>query len=301
MSRVYVFNQYGGPQGEELIERPIPEPGPGDLLVEVRAAGVNPVDWKIREGHLGTDEELPVAMGREVAGVVAAIGPGIQEYAVGDEVLGLVGPGQGGWADHTLMRAADVVAKPEEISFAVAALIPVAGTTAYDLTHAIELRAGQTLLVLGAGGGVGHLVAEIGRVHEFRVLGVASGRHRALVESTGATFVGTGEGVVSAVHELAREGVDLIVDLVGGQLLRDMAPLAKAPHLIISAPDPETATELGGSGRTYDPESLAKITSVIGFKVITPQISGKYPLARAREALAAVESRHAHGKIVIVP
>lgn len=301
MSRLYVFTEYGGPGTEALIERPVPEPGPGELLVEVRAAGVNPADWKLRAGLFGRDGELPRPMGFEVAGVVLAVGAGVEEYAVGDEILGTPAPGEGGLADHTLVRAEDAVTKPEDISFAVAATIPVAGTTAYDLTHAIELEAGQTMLVLGAGGGVGHLVCEIGRVHQFRVIGIASERKRDLVESTGASFVTAGDGVVAAVRELAPNGVDLLVDLVGGQALRDVASLAVSPDRIVSAADTVTATELGGSGRTNDPESLEKITGVIGHEVIGPRITGEFPLDRAREALALVEGGHSEGKTVIVP
>lgn len=301
MSRVYVFTEYGGPDGEELTERSVPEPGPGQVAVEVRAAGVNPVDWKIREGLLGRHEPLPVAMGREVAGVVAAVGPDVEDFVVGDEVLGAVAPGEGGFADHALLDVADTVAKPEDISFAVAATIPVAGTTAYDLTHQIELEQGQTLLILGAGGGVGHLAAQIGQVHQFRVIGVASPAKRELVESTGATFVAAGEGAVTAVKKLVPDGVDLLVDLVGGQVLRGFAAAAGSPERIISAADPGTAEELGGAGRQRNPESLGKTTDVIGHEVITPEISHTFPLDRARRALAAVESGHAAGKIIIEP
>lgn len=303
MSRVYVFTEYGGPETEALIERPVPEPGPEEILVEVRAAAVNPVDWKIREGLLGRSPSrtLPAPMGREVSGVVQAVGTDVEGFAVGDEVLGLVAPGQGGFADHALLRAGDAVAKPEGISFEVAATIPVAGTTAYDLTHAIELEAGQTMVVLGAGGGIGHMAAEIGRVHQFNVIGIASDSKRELVESTGAAFVASGEDAADKVRELAPDGVDLIVDLVGGDALRDLAPLAKAPGRILSAADPATAEELGGAGRSSDPEALKKITEVIGYGVITPRISATYPLDRARDALAAVEARHATGKTVIVP
>lgn len=187
------------------------------------------------------------------------------------------------------------------MSFEVAATIPVAGTTAYDLTHQIELDPGQSLLVLGAGGGVGHLSAQIGRVHDFRVIGVAAEGKRSLVESTGAAFVPAGEGAVAAVQQLVPSGVDLLVDLVGGSALWDLAPLVSTPERIISAADPDTARQLGGNGRSQDPGSLEKITSVIGSEVVTPQISGTYPLARAREALAAVETGHAQGKVVIVP
>lgn len=302
MSRVYVFKDYGGPETEALIERPIPEPGPGDLLVEVRAAGVNPVDWKIREGLLGRspNRTLPAPMGREVAGVVAAVGPGVEGYAVGDEVLGPVGPGQGGFADHALMRAEQAVAKPAGLSFEVAATIPVAGTTAYDLTHAIALNPGDTMLVLGAGGGVGLLAAEIGRVRTLRVIGIASESKRRLVESTGAMSVASGPGVADGVRRLAPAGVDLIVDLVGGDPLRAIASLAK-PGRILSAADLATAEELGGAGRPNDPVALRRITAIVSSGAISPQIAATYPLGRARDALAAVEAGHAVGKTVIVP
>lgn len=301
MSRLYVFTAYGGPGTEALIERPVPVPGPGELLVEVRAAGVNPADIKLREGLFGRDGELPRPMGFEVAGLVLAVGPDVEAYAVGDEVIGTPAPGHGGFADHTLVRAEDAVAKPEGISFAAAATLPVAGTTAYDLTHAVELEAGATMLVLGAGGGVGHLVCEIGRVRQLRVIGIASEGKRALVESTGASFVVAGDGAAAEVRELAPDGVDLLVDLVGGQPLRDVASPAKAPDRIVSAADEATAKELGGSGRSYDPESLKKITAVVGSGVIKPRIAAEFPLARAREALALVEGGHSEGKTVIVP
>lgn len=300
MSRIYVFTAHGGPETQQLIERPVPEPGPGQLVIEVRAAGVNPVDWKIREGQLGTKSSFPVPMGREVAGVVIAVGSEVEGYAPGDEVLGLVAPGQGGFADHAVLRAKDAVAKPEDPSFAAAATIPVAGTTAYDLTHAVELQAGETMVVLGAGGGVGYLAAQIGKVHQFKVIGIASEAKRELVESTGATFVASGSGAAEGVRALAPDGVDLIVDLVGRQPLRDIAPLAK-PGRILSAPDPDTAAEFGGSGRPNDPEALAKITDVMGYGVVTPLISAEFPLDQAADAVAAVEKGHAAGKVVITP
>lgn len=183
----------------------------------------------------------------------------------------------------------------------MAATVPVAGTTAYDLTHQVELEAGQSLLVLGAGGGVGHLVTQIGRVHGFRVIGVAFESERELVESSGATFVPAGQGALAAVQELVPEGADLLIDLVGGEALWDLAPAAVSPERVLSAADADTAAQIGGAGRVSDPESLEKIASVIGYGVVTPEIRATFGLARAREALAAVEVGHARGKVVIVP
>ena len=110
MSKVYVFNDYGGPETQELIDRSVPVPGTAELAIEVRAAGVNPADWKIREGQLGHHWSLPAPMGREAAGVVTQLGDGIDDFAVGDEVLGLVAPGHGGLAEHTVLRASTTVA-----------------------------------------------------------------------------------------------------------------------------------------------------------------------------------------------
>lgn len=301
MSRIYAFTRYGGPDVEQLLDRPVPVPAAGQILVEVRAAGVNPADIKLREGLFGRHHELPRGLGFEVAGVVAAVGPDVEGYAVGDAVLGPVAPGEGGFADHALLRAADAVHKPDAVSFQVAATIPVAGTAAYDLTHQVELAPGQTMLVLGAGGGVGHLAAAIGGVHGIRVIGVASEARRELVEATGATWVRSGQGAADAVRTLAPQGVDLVVDLVGGQPLREVASLATSPDRVVSAADAATAEELGGSGRAEDPETLAKLTDVIGHGLVSPRIAAEYPLDRAGDALASVAQRHSTGKTVIVP
>lgn len=301
MSKVYVFTDYGGPETQQLIDRPVPEPGDGELAIQVRAAGVNPADWKIREGRLGRALSLPAPMGLEAAGVITAVGDGVEGFAVGDEVLGLVASGQGGLAEHTLLSASTTVAKPEEISFTDAATIPVAAATAYDATHQIELQPGQTLLLLGAGGGVGLMAAQIGRVHEFTVVGVASAAKRELVESTGAIFIESGPGVVERVREVAPDGVDLIVDLVGGEALRAVADLTPDRARIISAADPETAVELGGQALARTSEAMGKITEVIQYGLVDPHADAQFDLNEAGRAIAAVETGHAAGKVVVVP
>lgn len=301
MSKVYVFTGYGGPETQQLIERPVPTPGPGELAIEVRAAGVNPADWKIREGQLGRHWSLPAPMGREAAGVVTEVGDGVEDFVVGDEVLGLVAPGQGGMAEHTLLRTTTTVAKPEEISFADAAAIPVAAATAYDATHQIELEPGQTLLLLGAGGGVGLMAAQIGRVHEFTVIGVASATKRELVESTGAAFIESGPGVAHRVRLVSADGPDLIVDLVGGDALRAVADLVPDRTRIISAADANTAAELGGLTLARTDEAMAKITEVIQYGLVDPHVDAQFALDQAGQAIAAVETGHAAGKIIVVP
>jgi NADPH:quinone reductase-like Zn-dependent oxidoreductase len=300
-STALVFNEYGGPDSQQLIDRPPPQPGPGELAIEVKAAGVNPIDWKIRAGLLGRHWDLPGPMGREASGVVTAVGEGVTDFAVGDEVLGLTAEGHGGLAQHTVLSAKDTVAKPEEISFADAAAVPVAGATAYDVTHQIELEAGQTLLILGAGGGVGLMATQIGKVHQFQVLGVASDSKRELVESTGATFIESGEGAADRVRDVAPDGVDLIVDLVGGDALKAIAPVVKNPTNIISTADSATAEQLGGAGVERSTEGLAKITEVIEYGLVSPNVRQRFSLADANDAVAVVETGHAPGKVVVEP
>lgn len=240
-------------------------------------------------------------MGLEAAGVVTAVGPGVEEFAVGDEVLRSPARGLGAFAQHTVLNASQTVMKPDEVSFTDAATLPVAGTTAYDLTHQVEIEAGQTLLVLGAGGGVGRMVLQIAKVHELDAIGVASESKHELVEATGATFVASGEGVADRIRAIAPEGLDVLADLVGGDALRDLAPLAKDPSVIVSAADPKTAVELGGAGRERSEGVLGKITGVVQYGLVDPHVLKTYPLESAVEAIAAVEGGHSSGKIVIVP
>lgn len=299
MSKVYVFTNYGSPENQLLMDRPIPEPGPGELGVKVRAAAVNPEDWRRRAGRPDLHEKLPTAMGLEVAGIVTALGSGVDAFSVGDAILAPVVPGWGGFTEHTLVTAADAVLKPDEISFNAAATIPVAAAAAYDGTHQVELQAGQTMLIVGIGGGVGLLAAQIGRVHEFAVIGTGSESKREIVESTCATFVPYGDGLPARLREVAPDGVDLILDLVGGDALREVAGLATSPASIVSAADPATAAELGGGGLVRTVEAISKITSVMEYGLVDPHVTAVYPLARAGEAVAVVESGHATGKVVI--
>src|SRR5699024_5979505 len=228
-------------------------------------------------------------------------GEKVEDFAVGDEVLGLAATGHGTFAEHTVLNANQIVAKPEELSFADAAALPVAGGTAYDVTHQIELEPGQTMVILGAGGGVGLMAAQIGKVHQFNVIGVASASKQQLIEAIGATFVESGDGAADRVREIAPEGADVLIDLVGGDALREIAPVAKDPGLIISTADPATAAELGGAGVQRTKERSAKITEVAESGLINPNVMERYSLHHVQQAIASVEDGHAAGKVIIEP
>ncbi|MBD0691789.1 NADP-dependent oxidoreductase [Streptomyces sp. CBMA123] len=299
MAKAFGFVDYGGPETQEFLDRPVLAPGSGQLAITVRAAGVNPVDGKIRRGFLGRERQLPAVMGQEAAGVVQQVGPGVTGFTPGDEVFGLVAAGA--FAEQTLLRAELSALKPEAVGFDQAAVLSVSVATADDAVRQLALGAGRTLLILGIAGGVGSAAAQIARSQGLVVLGTASDANRAYVESLGATQVRYGDGVAGRIAEAAPDGVDGILDLVGGDALRAVADVRADRTELVSTADPATAAELGGRyvTRSTTPETLAALAALVAAGDLDPQVSARYPLGRAAEALAEVESGHARGKVII--
>lgn len=301
MSRVWVFTEYGDARTQQFIEQPAPEPGAGQLAVQVRAAGVNPADLKIRSGQFGRSEPTPRQLGLELAGVVTAVGSGVAGFAVGDEVLGPSAPGNGAFADETLVTVDDVVFKPENVSFDEAATIPIAGTVAYDASYQIPLEPGATVLVSGAGGGAGLLVSQLCRMRELRVIGVAGPEKQELVESTGAIHVShtPSTDVATAIRELAPNGVDAMIDLVGGDVLRQLAGLVRDPERIILVAEPDPDNELSATPVKRSSTALETMTELMSQGAVKTHIGNRYALENADLALAAVEEGHSTGKTII--
>ncbi|MFI9359860.1 NADP-dependent oxidoreductase [Kitasatospora sp. NPDC053057] len=299
MAKAFGFVDYGGPEMQEFLDRPVLAPGPGQLAITVRVAGVNPVDWKIRRGYLGRERELPAVMGQEAAGVVQQVGPGVTGFTPGDEVFGLTAAG--GFAEQTLLRAKLSALKPEAVGFDRAAVLGVSVATADDALRQLALGAGRTLLILGIAGGVGSAAAQIARSRGLNVLGTASDGNRSYVESLGATQVRYGDGVAERIAAAAPEGVDAILDLIGGDALRAVAAVRTDRTELVSTADPATVAELGGRpvARSTTSETLAALAALVAAGDLDPHITGRYPLARAAEAIAAVESGHVRGKVVI--
>ncbi|MEV6751536.1 NADP-dependent oxidoreductase [Streptomyces sp. NPDC051214] len=306
MSKAYVFTRFGGPDVEAFVDQARPEPGPGQLLVAVRAAGVNPVDWKLRAGKRrpgAPPAEFPEVLGSEVAGVVEAVGSGVEGFAVGDAVFG--NPDTGGYAEHTLLPASLAAHKPAGLTFAEAAALPVAVATAYDGLQQLNLPAGATLLITGVGGGVGVAAAQLARHRGIQVVGTASAGKKDFVESLGAVHVPPGPDLADRVRAAAPGGqVDAVFDLVGGDDLVAVAallPLAGREGKLITAAAKETVGELGGAAvaRARTSEVLDAVARLAVEGVLRPQVTATYPLDRADEALRAVEGGHARGKVVI--
>jgi NADPH:quinone reductase-like Zn-dependent oxidoreductase len=302
MVKAFGYNSNGGPEVQEFLDLEMPTPLAGELLVEVRSAGVNPVDWKIRSGlyNAASAADLPAVLGSEVSGVVREVGKDVDGFAVNDEIFGSVAPGSGGYAEYTLVPAVAAAHKPPQVSFNDAATLPVAAATAYDGVTQLNLKPGQTLLINGVGGGVGVAAAQIARDLGINVIGTASEDKRPLVESLGATLVVYGDGVSERVRELLPDGVDAILDLAGGDGLRAVADLVADVDKLISAGDP-TVAEFGG--HMIERDRTHRVLEVVGGLVaegkLDPHIEDIRPLDEAADAVAAVERGHARGKVVI--
>lgn len=301
MPKAYVFTRNGGPEAEALVDLETPVPGPGELLVAVRTAGVNPVDWKLRTGYTRPGSEplpFPTVFGSEAAGVVRATGPGVEGFEPGDEVFG--NPVTGGYAEYTLLPVAVTAHKPAGVSFADAAVLPVAAATAYDGVRQLGLGPGATLLVTGAGGGVGSAAVQLARHAGVRVIGAASEAKKDFVASLGAVHIPSGPGLADRVRAAAPDGVDAVFDLVGGDTLREAATLV-APAALISAGGKPLVEELGGAAvrRARTAAVLDEVARLVAEGVLRTHVTRTFPLDRAGEALRAVEDGHALGKTVI--
>jgi NADPH:quinone reductase-like Zn-dependent oxidoreductase len=304
MSTALGYRTFGAADVQEFVERPDPSPGPGEVLIRVAAAGVNPLDHLLRSGlvrDINGHVPFPQVLGMEAAGTVLAVGAEVTGLAVGDRVTGFALTGAGTYAGTTLLLAGSTARIPDELSEVWAAAIPVAGTTALDVLDQLDLPVGALLLVNGIGGGVGTAVAQIARDRGLVVVGTGSTAKRDLATRAGATFVDyTAGDVVDQLRALAPDGFDAVVDTVGGESLRGVAPLAAKPDALVSVGD-LSVTELGGVfvRRRLDRTGLERVAELMVTGRLDPHITATYPLARAEEALALVESRHASGKVVI--
>lgn len=300
--KAYAFTAFGGPEVEEFIDVPRPEPGPGQVLVRVRAAGINPADWKRRAGLLPTgapEPEFPVVFGGEVAGLVEQAGEGVEGFAPGSPVFG--NPVTGGYAEYTLLPVELTAYKPPQVSFTDAATLPIAAATAYDGVRQLGLPRGEILLITGVGGGVGVAAAQIAVRDGLTVIGVASAGKKSFVEPFRVTHVKSGPGVADRVLGAAPSGVNGIFDLVGGTTLEDVATVIQDRSKLISAADWATVTRLGGSpvARARNRQVLDAVARMVATGSLKPTVTATFGLDAAPEALRLVETGHARGKIVL--
>ena len=301
MPRALILKEYGGPEQLALVDVPKPSPAAGQILVAVRAAGVNPVDWKTREGHLRTfgPLDLPAVLGREVSGVVEAVGPEVTGFAPGDEVFGATA--KAGFSEYALLDADVTAHKPTELPFTAAAALPIASVTAHNAVAQVQPGPGDVVVVTGAAGGVGVAVLQLLRDRGVRVIGTASEPKHVFLENLGAEPVTYGQGVRERIEALAPTGITAIIDTVGGDALRDVAPLLADASRLVTVADPAAAGELGGAmvSRHRPSATLIELAELVVRGVLDPCVTATYPLERAADALAEVQTGHVTGKVVI--
>ncbi|RFU42040.1 NADP-dependent oxidoreductase [Actinomadura logoneensis] len=296
------------PDNSRLRVGDVPDPrvGPGQVLVEVRAAGVNPVDWKVMAGGLDPIVEavFPVIPGWDVAGVVAAVGVDTPEFEPGDEVISYARMPiirHGTFAELVAVPAEFLARRPVALDWAAAGGLPLTGLTALRLLNRLEVTAGDVLLVYGAAGGVGSIAVQLGRERGARVIGTASPRNHDFVRGLGAEPVAYGEGQADRVRDLAPGGVTAVADCVGGQLDTTLAVLAfGGRHASIADP---SVTEHGGSSVWTRPDgaALTELAALADQGVLTVEVSRTFPLEEVAAAFDASRTGHTRGKIILTP
>ncbi|HEY3501903.1 MAG TPA: NADP-dependent oxidoreductase [Actinocatenispora sp.] len=287
-------------------ELPDPRVGPGQVLIEVRAAAVNPVDWKVMAGGLDPMMEalFPVIPGWDVAGVVRDRGPDTPEFAPGDEVMSYARKDvirAGTFAAYVSVAAPAVARKPAALDWHQAAGLPLAGLTALRCLDRLDVRPRDVLLVYGAAGGVGGFAVQLGVARGARVIGTASPANHDYVRRLGGEPVAYGDGLAERVRDLAPGGVSTVADMVGGQLATTLAVLAPGGRQV-SIADP-TVEGHGGQWLWVRPDGarLAELAELADAGRLDVEVAGTYGLSEVGAAFDASRAGHTRGKLVIVP
>ncbi|MEU8703102.1 NADP-dependent oxidoreductase [Streptomyces sp. NPDC048680] len=291
------FAEFGGPEVLHLTDAEEPHAGPGRIRIAVRAAGVNPVDWRIREGQiLGAHPvELPAGVGLDASGVVDEVGAGVEGVEAGDRVFG---EGSGTYAEFAVLSAWALM--PEGLTFGEAAGYPSVVETALRVIREVGVRPGQTLLASGASGGVGSAVLQIARARGIRVIGTAGAANQDYLRGLGAVATTYGEGWVERVRRLGP--VDAALDLAGSGVIRELVALTGDPEKVISIADlsaAEFGVRFSGVAGSV-PDALTEAVGLIARGELHIPVEKAYPLAEA--AAAHIDSRagHARGRRIIV-
>jgi len=309
--KAVLIERYGNEDVTELADVERPQPGENELLVKVRAAAVNPVDWKIRDG-LGElfGLKLPLILGCEIAGTVEAVGgpspTGSSDFAPGDDVYGYLGTHTGGYAEYVAAPASEFVRKPKQIDFDTAASVPVAALTTWQgiFDHG-KLATGQRILITGASGAVGSMAVQLAKNKAAHVIGIGSGRNEEFVRKLGAAeFI----DYKRTKFEDTVSGVDVVFDTVGGDTQeRAFQTLKRGGFLVstVNPPSPDKAKEFSVTGAMVmmmpKPDQLAEINRLVEGGKLKVRVATVLPLAEVKKAHQLSASGHADGKIILRP
>lgn len=304
MSKTVRFNEYGGIDVLQVVDVPDPTPGRGEVLVRVKAAGINPGEASIRQGlmHDLWPATFPSGEGSDLAGVVEATGDGVTQWSAGDQVIG--------WTDKRASHAELVVVNPDqltprppEVGWEVAGALFVAGTTAWACVRAVAPQPGETVVVTAAAGGVGSLTVQLARRTGARVIGVAGEANHDWLRAHDVIPVTHADGVADRIRALAPDGVDAFVDTFGGYLDLALGDLGVAPDRVntIIPPEQRDGVRSEGNAAGSSADVLAELAALVAAGELEIPIAAVYPLDRVRDAYAELERRHTRGKIVLLP
>jgi len=300
------IDEFGGPEVVHVAEAPVPEQGPGELLVKIQAASVNPVDYKIRSGKYPAvqGDKLPYTLGRDLAGVVVACVPGETGFSIGEDVYAYVGIERGCYGEFVVVKDSEACRKPSSIEYTVAAGVPLAGITAWQgLFRHGGLQSGQTVLIHGGSGGVGHLAVQFAKAKGAKVITTVSTKNVEFAQGLGADQVI--DYKIEKFEEVV-DGVDLVFDLIGGETQdRSWAVLKAGGVLVCTVQEPsqEQAKSHGVRAMRYTAEpsgpELCEIAALIDRGLVIPHISKLFFLREAASAIKLVESGNSRGKVVL--
>lgn len=305
-----VARSYGGPEVLELVGVRLPNPRSGQVLIDVRAAGTNPLDYKLYSGYMGNDPAaLPMPLGLEVSGVIAAAAPGATGFTgplnVGDEVIAVAV--RGGYAEQVIAQGATVGYKPANLSFAQAAGVLVAGATAWHLLTATRVATGDTVLVHGGAGGVGLIAVQLARACGAKVIATASPGSHDVLRGYGAVPVEYGPGLADRVRAIGP--VDVALDLVGtNEALDTSVALVADRGRIATIAGFSRADELGilglsgaDGGAEIRAASWPQLLKLAADGKLAIRVDKVFPLEAAADAHRYLQAGHTHGKVVLVP
>lgn len=298
------IHEFGGPEALRVEDLPKPQPGPGEVLIRVLGASVNPVDYKIRNGGYVSKDALPITLGRDVAGVVEAVGAGVHEFKERDAVYAMLDRSHGGYAEYVAEKAANCAAKPERLDYLQAAAVPLAGLTAWQgLFDYGGLERGQRVLIHGAAGGVGHFAVQFARARGAHVIATCSGQDVDFVRRLGA------EEVIDYKTERFEDrvkDVDLVYDLVAGETQdRSWAVLKDGGTMVSTLTEPDQAKARARHAKACryvaqpNGAQLAEIARLIEAGQVKPNVDRVLPLDHAGEAERELEKEHVRGKVVL--
>jgi NADPH:quinone reductase-like Zn-dependent oxidoreductase len=300
------FDEYGDVNVLKVVDVARPHPGPGQVLVKVVAAGINPGEAAIRKGllHALWPATFPSGEGSDLAGIVAELGLDVDRFGLGDEVLGFVDT-RGSHAEFVVAEADNLVPRPAQVPWDAAGSLFVAGTTAYAAVRAVSLVPGDTVVVSGAAGGVGSLAVQLAVDHGAKVIGLASKDHHGWLAGHGVIPLTYGEGVVERIRDASGDRINAFIDTFGGDYVELAIGLGVSPDRIDTIIDRSAAEKYGtkneGSAAAATAEVLTELAGLVAEGRLEIPIAKTYPLAEVAEAYRELEQRHTLGKIVLEP